>query len=418
MKRPLKKMPQGIKRAVILGLIIRLVLSPFSTGVLARKPRLIFLLLILNVIVFGLGEHTGAKEREFVTDVSLTTAINLTGEWRFKKIGFIDESMVQPEYDDSTWPTVQTPAPWEEQGIEWQIGDIPVVLYRRTITVPAEWEGQPIGISCWFSNQSVVYVNGIKVDPTGPLFARYGDVSKLLRYGETNYIAVTALNEGKLVLAEGGPPRLGILEKRLVTKVLREDITIPSDGRRIDVIIFRPAGVKKLPGLILIASGHHACWGVTEQWFDFADELAREGYASLVLGATTPGLEHIPNAVDYLSTLDFIDPGRIGVIGADIAAMFSLVAASRDSRIKTVIVMSVMPSMMVGLDEKASLGPALLIVSKNDRKAVRHAKQIMKLLVGTTELLVFKGKVHGISFMEEKWSATTQAILDWLKRYL
>lgn len=381
---------------------------------MGRKQRLIFALLILNVIVFGLSECTLPKEKEFITDVSFTVAINLSGEWRFKKMEFVNESMVQPEYDDSNWLTVQAPATWEEQGIEWEMWDIPLVLYRRTLTIPAEWEGQSIGISCWFSKQSVVYVNGTKVEPRGPLFARYRDVSKLLRYGEANYIAVTALNEGKLVLTEGGPARLGVLEKRLVTEVLREDITIPSDGRRINATLFRPGGLKKLPGLILIATAHYS-WGVTEPWFDFADELAREGCVSLILGATTPRLEDILNAVDYLSMLDFIDPARIGVIGADMAAKFSIVAASQDRRIKMVISMS---SPMVKFHEKVSICPVLLIASENDPNAVIYAKNISKELIGPTELLVFKGKVHGITFIEEKWTATRQAIVAWLRKYL
>ncbi|GAI23717.1 unnamed protein product, partial [marine sediment metagenome] len=73
---------------------------------MGRKQRLIFALLILDVIVFGLSECTLPKEKESITDVSFTAAINLSGEWRFKKIEFVNESMVQPEYDDSNWLTV------------------------------------------------------------------------------------------------------------------------------------------------------------------------------------------------------------------------------------------------------------------------------------------------------------------------
>ncbi len=370
-------------------------------------------MLILIVVLVSLSGYTASKGKESITDVSFINAIDLSGEWRFKKIEFIDQSMIQPEYNDSSWPTVQVPATWDKQGIEWGAWDIPLVLYRRIITIPAEWEGKLIGISCWFSKQSVVYVNGVRVEPKGPLFARYGDVSKILRYGKANYIAVTALNEGKLVLAESGSPRLGILEKRLVTKVLREDITIPADDRKINATLFRPTDLKGLPGLILVATAHYG-WGVTEPWFDFADELARKGYASLILGATTPRLEYIPNAIDYLSMLDFIDPARIGVIGADEAAKLSIVAASQDPRIKTVISLS---SPRIKFNDKVSLCPVLLIVSENDTSAMIYAKKISKELSEPPELLVFKGKAHGITFIEEK-SITRQAILDWLKKYL
>jgi len=372
------------------------------------------LIFIISVILLFVSEVTLAGEKGSIIDVSLTNAIELSGEWKFQKIEFMDEKLVQPDYDDNNWPVVYAPATWEEQGIEFEIRETPLVLYRRTISIPAEWEGKAIGISCWFSKQSVVYVNGIRIEPQGPLFARHGDVTKILRYGKVNYIAVTALNEGKLVLKEGEPPRLGLLEERLVTRVLQKDVIIPADGDKINGIFFYPAGLVKLPCLILIATTHHG-WGVTEPWFDFADEFAREGYASLIVASNNPRLEHILCAVNFLSTLNFADPERIGVIGADMAAKFAIIAASRNSRIKTIISLS---SPMVMLDEKTSLCPVLFIASENDTIAALVAKKMSKILLENSELLIFEGQVHGITFLEERWTATRQIILDWLKKSL
>jgi len=379
-----------------------------------KTQRLIYSILIANVILLCISEGTLAEEKESIIDVSLTNSIELSGEWKFQKIEFIDENIVQPDYNDNNWSVVYAPATWEEQGIEWKTGETQLILYRRTVSIPAEWKGKRIGINCWFSKQSGVYVNGIRVEPKGPLFARYSDVTNILQYGKINYIAVTALNEGKLVLKESPPPRLGVLEERLVTKVLQKDIIIPFDGGKINGILFHPAGLTNLPSLILVATAHHG-WGVTEPWFDFADELAREGYLSLIVASNNPRLEHILSAINFLSMLGFTDPIRIGIIGADMAAKFAIIAATRDPRIKTVISIS---SPMVTLDEKISLCPVLFIASEDDTIAALAARKMSKLLLGRSESLIFKGKIHGITFIEERWTATRQAILDWLKKNL
>ncbi len=379
-----------------------------------KKKRLLFFVFVISLVLLCQIEGAFAIEKEFITDVSITNAINLSGEWKYKKIEFIDESMVQPGYDDSKWLTVYAPEIWEEQGIEWEPWDTPLVLYRRAISVPAEWEGKQIGISCWFSKQSNVFINGVKVKPKGPLFARYGEVSDLLRYGKINYLAITALHEGKLVFSEGGPPRIGILEQRSITKVIRTDIDIPVDGERINAILFHPAGLEKLPGLILVATAHYG-WGVTEPWFVFADELSRSGYSSLIIASKSPCLEHLLAAVEYFSLRDFIDSEHIGVIGANMAAKFAIMAAGKDQRIKSVVSMSSPP---IEIDKEARLCPILLIASENDPNAARAAKNIQKNLKGLSELLIFEGKVHGITFIEEQWTTIREIILGWFEKHL
>jgi len=73
---------------------------------------------------------------------------------------------------------------------------------------------------------------------------------------------------------------------------------------------------------------------------------------------------------------------------------------------------------MVTFDEKISLCPALFIASEDDTIAALAARKMSKLLLGRSESLIFKGKIHGITFIEERWTATRQAILDWLKKNL
>ena len=65
-----------------------------------------------------------------------------------------------------------------------------MVVYRRQVDVPAEWAGQPIGISAWadpFGTQ--VLVNGQRVEPLRTPFAPYGDITALVTPGSPATIA-------------------------------------------------------------------------------------------------------------------------------------------------------------------------------------------------------------------------------------
>ncbi len=106
---------------------------------------------------------TVAEGQETITDVSLTDAIELTGLWRFRQVEMFSEEMTTPDYDDSTWDQVRAPAPWSEQGLEDRVGKAKVVIYRRQVQVPADWEGKPIGISAWFWSKPRRWRNWFKV---------------------------------------------------------------------------------------------------------------------------------------------------------------------------------------------------------------------------------------------------------------
>ncbi|MGA2380766.1 MAG: hypothetical protein ABSG85_15820, partial [Spirochaetia bacterium] len=145
------------------------------------------------------------------------TAIDLNSAWRYKVVSQVDDSLFAPETEDSAWPTTQAPARWTDQGIER--GDLTVAVYRRTVKVPAAWQGKAIGISAWFyPGSSMVYVNGHAVDPQGSLFALIADVSGLLRYGQDNLIAVSTTQDGIREAAQMDPPLLGPVGQKLVTK--------------------------------------------------------------------------------------------------------------------------------------------------------------------------------------------------------
>lgn len=114
------------------------------------------------------------------------------------------EEMIQNEFDDREWRTVDVPHDWgveferyrDPEGVETTSGTgfLPggVGFYRKTFVVPEELEGKKISVE--FDGvymDSTVYVNGNLVGeyPSGYMGFCY-DISQYLNYGEENVIAV------------------------------------------------------------------------------------------------------------------------------------------------------------------------------------------------------------------------------------
>ena len=155
------------------------------------------------------------------------------------------------DLDDSSWAVASAPGRWTDQGIPHD--ELTVVVYRKTVRVPAEWKGRAIGISAWFyPGISNVRVNGQPVDPQGPLPAMYAEVSALLRYGEDNTIVVATTGDGVRELAETDPPLLGPLGQKSLTRVVRKDVVVPAPGRPMAANLFFP-GRRGRP------ADHHLC---------------------------------------------------------------------------------------------------------------------------------------------------------------
>ena len=364
-----------------------------------------------------------AEGQEAITDVSLTDAIALTGLWRFRQVEMFSQEMAGLDYDDSDWGEVQAPDSWSEQGLGDWVGQAKVVVYSRQVQVPADWEGKPIGISAWFNpHDSLVFVNGQRVEPVRKPFAPYADVSELLKYGQANTIAVTTLYDGMFEMAETGPARLGPIYMRPVPQVLQEDVMIPAEGGEADATLVRPAlalsgaegAGQGLPALVFISTGSHGLGEKTE-WLELATDLARQGYVSLPVALKIQEPQGALAAVNYLRSLSFVDPTRIVLVGADRGGETVILAAVQDAQIAGVVVIS-----GPQVDEVAQLGnrSALFLAAEGDQRGrvLDQAEAMANLAQGPHQLIALPGDGHGTYVLTNAWNATRRALVETLAK--
>jgi pimeloyl-ACP methyl ester carboxylesterase len=107
-----------------------------------------------------------------------------------------------------------------------------------------------------------------------------------------------------------------------------------ADGSRIDGTLQRPDYAKDtepLPGVVII----HGIMQSKEWLMAFGIELSRRGFVVLTIdanghGNSDPGTGSGPAALDYISSLDYVDSTQIGLIGHSMGGSISW-AAIRDS---------------------------------------------------------------------------------------
>jgi hypothetical protein len=370
-------------------------------------------------VLIILAAWTGAAVQGFaddvVTGVVREGAIDLSGTWRCKAVAQVEDSLFAAATDDSAWQRVQAPGRWADQKINAERA--PAVVYRRTVKVPAEWQGRQVGISAWFcAGDSIVSVNGREVDPEGPPDALTADVSSLLRYGQDNFLAVSTTGDGIHELAESGPPLLGPLGQRHLTGVIRTDLNIPALPKPLAASLFLPEAGKQLPLIIFAATGH-ADYSIKDDWRQLNDDLARMGYASLavVFSKFTP--QEFQAVLQYAAALDGVDHSRIALVGAMKATRAVTLAAVAQPDVRTVVLVS-----SARIPEIAQLGerPVLFICGDKEASvpALSAAREMAGMLAGPHDIAALTSSAGGVALLDTSWNELREALLVWLGKYL
>jgi dienelactone hydrolase len=353
---------------------------------------------------------------EPIADVVEEGAVALEGDWRFSVVPQFTPEMAAPDFDDSAWDTVRAPTRWADQGIGDLTGTGAVAVYRRTVDLPEEWQGQRIGISAWFYPYGAqVFVNGRKVEPVRTTFAPYADVTELVTPGAPAQITVVAQYDGAFDATDAAPARIGPLGERSVTKVLHSEGSVATPNGEAVTVLTHPEADGPLPGLVLVASGSH---GLAElsAWRDVADELARAGYVSLAVALPAQMAEGVAAGVEALRANPLVDPQRVALWGVDAAATATLEASaalSGTAPLRGVVVLT--PPMWNRLPA-AGDQPLLLIATEQERGGL-VLNQLTKLAAALGQratVVALPGEGQGMFVIANVWNDLRAALLPWL----
>ncbi|MCF7803738.1 MAG: glycosyl hydrolase family 2 [Candidatus Marinimicrobia bacterium] len=127
-----------------------------------------------------------------------TVQFKSSGEDRFTSLEFNDAQCANPGYDDENWRSMAQPTLWEETGMGQWDG---VVWYRKNISVPPEWAGQPLTLELGpIDDMDATYFNGNlvgrnEVEGVWQKDRMYTVPGDLVKSGE-NLIAVRVIDTG------------------------------------------------------------------------------------------------------------------------------------------------------------------------------------------------------------------------------
>jgi predicted esterase len=350
-----------------------------------------------------------ASGQELLPGVSESAAISLVGKWQAQEVDAFSDQLAAPDFDDSPWSEVTAPDSWTEQGFEHLEGTPSIVVYRIKVDVPRAWKGKAVGVSAWFNPfNGRVFVNGTPVEPVRKPFAAYADVSELLKYGNSNTIAVTTMYEGYSEFTQGGLPRIGLIDQIPVTAIQHEEIEIA--GNKATFIHPKQAGV--YPVVVFNSTGSHFM-AEREPWFDMGDDLARQGIASLALALDNQDVGSVQAALEYLRTTGLVDPQQIILLGGGQGAPTMFDAALNDPTIAGLILISA-PTIK-NLDRLGSR-PVLLVASQAEQHGL-ILEQAQESATGATnaQVLVLPGEGGGTFIFTTVWSQIRRVLMDFVQ---
>ena len=151
------------------------------------------------------------------------------------------------DYDDSAWRSLDLPhdyqfeQPWDQNADKGR-GFKPMCegWYRKTFTIPASLKGRRIVLDF----EGVMYVSDVYVNGTKVASNEYGytgfeaDISKALRYGEDNVVAVyssTGPTNGSRWYTGGGIYRNVWLRVGNDTRIARHGLYVTTEGDKVNV---------------------------------------------------------------------------------------------------------------------------------------------------------------------------------------
>jgi hypothetical protein len=350
-----------------------------------------------------------ADGQELIPGVSESAAVPLTGKWRAQNVDAFREELVAPDFDDSSWNEVMAPASWAEQGFGDLEGTPGMVVYRTHVDVPRAWRGKAVGIQAWFNPfNGRVFVNGTPLEPARTPFASYADVSALLKYGESNTIAVTTMYEGYSEFTAGGTPRLGLIDQIAVPAIEHEEVEIAG----IKATFIHPRQEGRYPVVVFNFTGSHFR-AEREPWFDMGDDLARQGIASLALALDEQNLESVQATLEHLRGSGWIDPDQIILLGGGQGAPTMVDAALQDRAIAGLILISAPP--VKNLNELEPR-PVLLLASQEEQHGL-ILEQAQESAGGANNAKVhmLPGEGSGTFIFTSVWSQVRRSLLDFVQ---
>jgi fermentation-respiration switch protein FrsA (DUF1100 family) len=178
--------------------------------------------------------------------------------------------------------------------------------------------------------------------------------SKILAVSAASLISVTGFSHA----SNGSESQTPITSLSAFNKTVGEDHTVTRNSvsfknGKIDMagVLFKPAGMqegKAYPSIVVV----HPGGGAKEQTASlYAYRLAQQGYVALAYDAShqnesggeprlledpTSRVEDARRAVDYFTTLPFVDHKRIGALGICAGGAYAINATMTDHRIKAV----------------------------------------------------------------------------------